>query len=339
MTESALPNQSSRILIIRPGAIGDTVLSLTSFKLLTDRYCTKQPGKADFIVSPQAVAVIEKFTERENLEGNILSLEDRRLLPLFSESDYEVPELLKDLYYDLVCYYSKTPDPSLEKKLNTVSETCIHIHSFQSGDADFQWRFLANQTHAVSLHRLESPAGDFKPAPYQCEKLKQSETSRTRLYIHPGAGSTRKKYPAYFYTEVAVKFQTTLNGTVEFFTGPADEESENEIKATLPDAVINRLSLQDLIQTLCDAPGRSGTDTFFFCNDSAFAHLAACAGLSGCVLFLTTNPSVWLPASLPGQVIPVETGNNNRNQVFDQVLESITRLSLGNRNRNRQSLS
>jgi hypothetical protein len=108
----------------------------------------------------------------------------------------------------------------------------------------------------------------------------------TRVLIHPGAGSPRKRWPLSNFLNVAV--QAEAFGLIpQFVIGPAEEDLLPELAARQA-AVQRPEDCIGLLALLRSAAAYIG-------NDSGVSHLAAWAGLPSVVIFGPTDPVRWQP--------------------------------------------
>ena len=100
--------------------------------------------------------------------------------------------------------------------------------------------------------------------------------------IHPFSGSAKKNWPLDLYRDLALR----LNMPVKWCAGPSADEALSE-SDSLGDAV-RIADLYDLACWLAAARVYIG-------NDSGITHLAAAVGVPVVAIFLSTDPQVWAP--------------------------------------------
>jgi ADP-heptose:LPS heptosyltransferase len=112
------------------------------------------------------------------------------------------------------------------------------------------------------------------------------KTGGTTVWIHPGAGSPRKRWPLADFLELAARIQARgLNP--QFVIGPAEPDLLPGLERH--GAAVHRpgdsLALLALLRSA----------TAFVGNDSGVSHLAAWIGLPCVVIFGPTDPARWRP--------------------------------------------
>ena len=105
--------------------------------------------------------------------------------------------------------------------------------------------------------------------------------------LHPGSGSAQKNWPEQRFRELAESVLLAGLGLV-WIAGEADEESVSRLEATVPSPVARRLDLGVLAAILSRAYGYVG-------NDSGISHLAAASGAASVALFGPSDPLQWAP--------------------------------------------
>jgi heptosyltransferase-3 len=120
--------------------------------------------------------------------------------------------------------------------------------------------------------------------------------------IHPGSGGARKCWPPEHFAAV-IRWLWQHNQTVLLLSGPADHERLEVLLKLLPTpprpALLKLLvdvPLLDLVPILCRCRGYLG-------NDAGMTHLAALLGLPTLVLFGPTDPLIWQPHGRAVRVI------------------------------------
>jgi heptosyltransferase III len=117
--------------------------------------------------------------------------------------------------------------------------------------------------------------------------------------IHPGSGGRRKWWPVKNYARVAVELSCNYGYTPLVFFGPADEGLRDEFEAVMPpgiqwEAAENR-PLREVLSLLCQSRG-------FLGNDSGLTHLAARA-CPTVAIFGPTDSRVWSPVGAQVRII------------------------------------
>lgn len=161
---------SMRIFVYRPGAIGDTILTVPALAALRHRY----PGCELTYAGNSAMLPLLPVEHS-------LSADDPRLLPLFHEPPSPWPET------DLHIVFARQPAglPGIQRDpLDAVSRGA-HVADWlaEAVDPGFEDR----------VPRLDVPAGQGSP-----------------LVIHPGAGSPSKRWPTQRFVALAKELGSPL---------------------------------------------------------------------------------------------------------------------------------
>lgn len=115
----------------------------------------------------------------------------------------------------------------------------------------------------------------------------RSLTPRGFVALHPGSGSPAKNWPEPRFRQVAELVLAAGSGLV-WIEGEADRDRVSRLDERVPAPVARRLDLWVLGAILAQARGYVG-------NDSGVSHLAAASGVPSVVLFGPTDPRQWAP--------------------------------------------
>jgi ADP-heptose:LPS heptosyltransferase len=276
--------KGGRILALRAGGLGDTILALPALSAL--RREVGPSGDLELLGSEPYVRLASSVELASKVHGI-----DRALFrALFDEraDDREVRELLARC--DLVIGWSRTP--LLRGKAKELGVPVIQappqppegVHA-----SDHLYRALASLG-------LEGPA----PPPAlplshegrpEAEELLEREGLRAGHFvaIHPGSGSPLKNWPRERFEALARIVQEEGLNPV-WIEGEADRAVVSELARRAPAPVI-RVGLHPLAQVLARASGFVG-------NDSGVTHLAAAVGAPTVALFGPTDRTMWAPRGL-----------------------------------------
>jgi ADP-heptose:LPS heptosyltransferase len=123
---------------------------------------------------------------------------------------------------------------------------------------------------------------------------------RRIVALHPGSGGAAKRWPAAAYAAIARRLLAAGHAPL-LLAGPADEAAISAMRAALgADAarvpVARDLPLPALLGVLRRAAAYLG-------NDSGVSHLAGLAGVPALALFGPTDPAIWAPVGPRVRVI------------------------------------
>jgi heptosyltransferase III len=242
-------------LLIRPGAIGDFILSLPALELLASREPTELWAASQNLP-------LARFEARK---CSIVSTG----LDLLGVAE-PPPKLIERLRrFDSIVSWYGAKRPEFREMVAALGLPFRFLDALPPADA---------AEHAADFYlRQVGGAGTAVPRIECSSKLRQPESGFA--VIHPFSGSARKNWPLDRYRELAVRLSETL--PVRWCVGPEPELPE------LPDAV----RLPDLYDLACWL----STARLYIGNDSGITHLAAAVGVPVVALFSPTNPRVWGP--------------------------------------------
>lgn len=261
MSKEVTLNKS--IWIIRPGALGDTILTFPLLKKIEKSY-----PKFDlvFIGSTQYKSVVIKYFPRIEF----LSFDDVNLLPLFNEN-FDKKDLLINQPDKIYCILLK--NDLFVQNLELFSKE-LFFKSIKEIDS----------VHvSEQLYLMDNIESDFaEDANSLFVKRNFSNEKKIRnILIHPGTGSPSKLLSEVFWLDLVA---TIKNLNLKVILG---------INDNVPDWLKNKPFLrisetEELIKELLS------TD-FYFGLDSGVSHLAGILGVKGIALFKNTDPNYWAP--------------------------------------------
>lgn len=278
------------ILIIRPGAIGDTLMILPALNHLDRRirvtYAGNRPG-IDFLKGHA-----HRLYDMERSGWHTLFMAD------CDKGDLPVQRT------GLVIAFFRDREGMISRNLEKIYPG-VPIHVFPSSPPSDQ-----------EIHTAEYVAACFKGAGLEIDPQRVLEkavsvatlsggdghSQRDSIVVHPGSGSAVKNYTHEFWRDILqdILSEADVRGLNLFILiGPAEEE----IHAYL---TMHRRSLKDKIICCPDSEGLTGflhRASLYIGHDSGLTHLAAMLGTPTIALFKGTNPRQWRPLGPHVQVI------------------------------------
>ena len=329
------------ILVIRPGAIGDALLTFPILKLLKEQYdstCITLVSNAQVLPLARAFGVAEQ----------VFDFQDIHWSELFSSNGIRTSfmrNLLSQI--DLAICWLRDLDGIIEQNLKTsgVEHLIIapgrpsvdeHLHII-----DYLARTigLSDKSPSISVGArvddvglggpLWSPVGDgYSPFINKSVTSDNSNwatinahdiTTKRFVAVHPGSGALEKCWPIFRFAEV-IKRLWEQNHPVLLLSGPADTVRVNDL--------LKHLSLSptsDMFKMLKCAPLLQVAQHLQQCkcylgNDSGITHLAAMSGVPTVAIFSPTDPKIWRPV---GPFVNVIQGYSLENITVDEVLGAI----------------
>ncbi len=303
-----------RILVLRPGAIGDTLLTFPALLALRRRF----PGAEITVV------------------GNRAPLDLGRAAGIVDQADAFGAAWVSDLFAD-------APTPALRTRLEPFDLGVVWMHTAEAA-ADLALRLeAAGVLRALALvsfplpgsgchvadHLLKTlaPLGICGPRPPVT--LGANPESRSHdpqglaphlplssgdgeeaggeaqplVVLHPGAGGRHKRWPAERFAALADRF-AELGCSIAVTAGPADEEAVAALRSAVRLArleILEGLALDALARILARAHRFVG-------NDSGVTHLAALLNVPTVALFGPFDPRYWAP--IGPRVVVVDAGQS-----------------------------
>lgn len=283
---------NSTFLILRPGALGDIILTLPAIIALRQSFPSG-------IVTLSAPPAAKELLDKRDFVDHFVSSEIPGLHTLFSPVCSPDPVLCRFLSsFDCVISYWADPDGMLERRMQECVSGRFIAHPPNPPDN--------SRTH-VACHLLEPIVllgAAWRPSfplitPIELEISEGNDLLRSvglsplsrPVIIHPGSGSQKKNWPPECFAELAYRVQQRTSNTPVFVEGPADAAVAKTIRR---DPRVQGYSwitcpgLSALIGLLSSARAYIG-------NDSGVSHLAGAVGTPSLVLFGPTDPGQWRP--------------------------------------------
>ncbi len=248
-----------RRLVIRPGGIGDTIVSLPALEHL----CHGQPGVEAEIWAP----------------ARNLSLL-RHIAPARSFAEVQLDLLEID------------PPPRLLKRLRSFDEV---VSWYGAARAEFRTALEATGVRARLLAAIPPENAGCHAVDFYLQQVGAETEGRAEsvpriparrgggaeqgyIAIHPFSGSARKNWPLERFQRVAERLRAETGRGVEWCAGPEEEL----------DGARRFETLQSVAEWLSRA-------ALYLGNDSGISHLAAACGTPSGVIFQASDPRVWAP--------------------------------------------
>ncbi len=273
------------ILIVRPGAIGDALLTFPLLYALK----TRTPSLSITFVSNAAVLSLAQIWRLADAVFDYGSLEWSEL---FTQNGIRSPALLHVLgsIKCAICWL-RDPDKLVEHNLRAIGIPQVLVVPGLPNIEQHITAYLAQTLNMTLTGEEETHAFG-------------SLITRTaiRVALHPGSGGKAKCWPIERFAHVIVALWQR-NISVLLLTGPADTERLTLLLQMLP-----LPSTPDLLVSLVNAPLTEVVEqlqrcTAYLGNDSGITHLAALLGLPTIALFGTSNPVMWHPVGLHVHVV------------------------------------
>jgi heptosyltransferase-3 len=300
-----------KILIIRPSALGDTLMLLPAFVQL--RPLTE-------------ITLVGRTPALELLRAHVqagIDYEGPGWHRLFMEKG-DLSESLPVPPVDQAVTFMKDPDGRVEKNLRGFLPN-RSIHMFApfppEGEMKHVALYLAQCLQGSGLPLDAKKAIEYADRqPLFCEKV-QSDI-KERIIFHPGSGGRKKNHSPEFWLELikAMRNHHLFEKTMFLLLlGPAEEPSYSFFKENAAGERMQILLSPDtqiLVRTIRES-------CLFIGQDSGITHLAAMHGTPTLALFKGSNVHQWKPL---GPSVKVIEDKMSRPDLIEQTLNSADAL-------------
>ena len=288
------------ILIIRPGAIGDTLLTLPVIQALREHY-----GPAAHITLVGNTTVLP-LAHASGIVDEIHDYQETRWSHLFlTESSRSIRDGKPDTIdiilkrTQLAICWLHNPAGIVEQNLRRAgieqviitsgrpdisTHRAMHIIAYLAETIGLTWQ--------KPLHDISLPLPDITP---------QAETTRL-IALHPGSGGASKCWPVECFAEVIYYLWQHHRAAVLVLAGPAEQE-----RLVLLQSLLRAYPQPGQCEYLINSPLLTIAQRLQQCqcyigNDSGLTHLAAMLGLPTLALFGPSDPIIWHP---PGPSVTI----------------------------------
>ncbi len=276
-----------RILIVRPGAIGDTLLTFPLLRALKTR---NEQIHITFVSNPTVLPLASMF----GLADAVFDYGAAEWSELFSQSGIRSP-FLQDImkHTNRAICWLRDPDEIVQRNLYAASVrdvTVVPGRPTETSGLNIV-TYLA-QTLGITLTEQELSQT------FSSGRLNNAQG----IAIHPGSGGASKCWPLARFAEVIIAlWQQSI--PVLLLAGPADME---RLSALIQ--LIGTPPTPALLKTVVNAPlievaGHLRHRNVYLGNDSGITHLAAMLGIPTVVLFGPSSPTLWKPVGPYVQVL------------------------------------
>lgn len=255
------------ILVIRPGAIGDALLTFPTLNALRSKYAANH---ITFVSNASVLPLAQAW----KLADEVADFEQTRWSELFSSAGIRSAELREMLAAtDMAICWLGDPDQRVETNLRQAGVKRIIVAPGRPPENSFVHvaEYLAS-TVQISAKQVRQ----WHPA------LPDIPEVRRTVAIQPGSGSERKNWPIASYVEI-IKNLWQQHYEVLLLAGPAEEQKLAYLSRHLkPPKGLYRIlvntPLLEIAQQIRQCRGYLG-------NDSGITHLAAMLGVPTVAIF------------------------------------------------------
>jgi heptosyltransferase III len=262
--------EPSRSIVLRSGALGDSILTLPLIRQLSD-------------LGP--VTVLTRDAYFPILRGMLPSLDLRSIDSAMATTLFHSPDKSWQSVFDEASVYSFLNDQkgNLKKNLRHLGVKTYH----QLPSRTKQTPHIVEQM--FSLAGLALPTDFLETSPLAHLRIGIG----THFWIHPGSGSTSKNTPLEQLRQAYESNSCKIPIIASF--GEADSDLLNDFKKTFANldcTLIMPATIADLLAKLAEKAA------IFLGNDSGPTHLSAALGIPTIVSYCSTDPVIWKPLGL-----------------------------------------
>lgn len=273
------------ILVIRSGAIGDTIVMSVVFQALR-RYFPRA------YIAALGAAERLQLINTPGLIDQIASID----IPGFAElfiPDADLPGHLSAYLqnFDTILFYSTDPERIATRNLCKFrAQGMYRFDPFPPDGAHLHiTAYLLGTLRCLGI-TAESVIPEIA-LPAQAVPFPVSPPGGVRVAIHPGSGSPLKNWGPHCFRELCQRLYQTFAAQCVLLAGPAEAETARMIADALPVQavqVLHNLPLASVAEALRKSQ-------LYIGNDSGLSHLAAAVGIPTVVLFGPSDPIIWRP--------------------------------------------
>lgn len=276
-----------RILVIRPGAIGDTLLTFPILQHLQRKY---EQTEITFVGNVSVLPIAKAFGLAQTIADYEESQWGQFFIPLTNPLSKQAAWLQERIRgIDIAIFWLRDPGAVLSQNAQKLGIKQIFVAPGRPAEdrpqhiVDYLGQSIGEQIQLENIWRV--------PELYA---WKSSATDSRAVAIHPGSGGAQKCWPVASFAALTQRlWQQEI--PILLLGGPADSERLKELYKQLPTP-----PQAILLSTLIDAPLLTVARQLQECrsyigNDSGVTHLAALLGVPTLALFGPSNPLIWRP--------------------------------------------
>jgi heptosyltransferase III len=298
------------ILIVRPGAIGDVLLTFPVLKALREQYAG---AHFTLVSNAQVLPLAMEFGVAEKA----FDFQDIQWSELFSTTGIctlSMRDLLEQT--DLAICWLRDPDGIIEHNLKTAGVKYVVIAPGRPPEGQ-RIHIVNYLAHTIGLPDVMaqfstlSSMQAFNPIP--------KDLTNRFVAIHPGSGAAQKCWPISRFAAV-IRRLWQQNHSILLLSGPADAERVHDLLQQLSSPPTPEMLKMLINEPLLEVACHLQQSRCYLGNDSGITHLAAMLGVPTIAIFGPTDPTVWRPM---GPSVKVLQGHTLEDVSVDAVMGAI----------------
>lgn len=300
----------NRWLIVRQGAIGDTIL-------LSPLIQTIRSAVPHAWIELMGVRERVGLLVGDGLADSAVSLERPGMERLYVDHA-PLPRDLMDYFgsFDVILFFSGSNRPSLQNQLQVKPETTVRVYpalpppGYSQHSSDHYRAILKGLIDVASppVPRIVLQSTEIEEADRYFDTLGIDRKRAFLLAMHVGAGSAAKRAPLDIFVQIANSIHPPVPIVCLVPQGPADSEAVSQFRSRMKNHrihILQELPLRHLAAILSLSHAAVG-------NDSGIIHMAAAVGCPTLALFTSSDPVVWHPLGYRSRALVLSEGYLDR---------------------------
>ena len=279
------------ILIIRPCALGDLVVTLPTIEAIRNHFenarieimgyssfleIVKERFYADTISRFDQADIASLFTKNSNVPASLINklINMDLIISFVSDSEQIMVRNLRAAGAKHVIYYEPFPSEGGD----------IHVIDHFLKCLDLLGIHHSNKVPKIFLRDEDVLLGE------KFLNDRVVDPKKMLVAMHPGSGSRQKCWPVDRYVELILWLKKEMDAQILLISGQADTGIVEALRVEVRDNIIlvDQLSLPILAAII-------KRSNLFVGNDSGITHVAAALGIPTITIFGPTDPGIWGP--------------------------------------------
>lgn len=299
-----------RILIFRPGALGDLIVTFPMLQALRQL----DPGGTIHVIAHPTHRALLRYghgdadaSSDEPSLGFLYTGEEGRSVVSFPRGAIPPPERWGETYDAAIIITRHAEDETMQTLRRLGVKRLFHCESCPPAGIPFREHLRRVAYDVFEIEDAKEKAGQAansiwpftrsaRPMPHPEERR---GVLRDGLILHAGAGGKMKQAPTRLFAHAA-RMAHSLDIPVAVLEGPTDREATMALLQATTQAGFPLHVFP--VESPVAAALLLRHNRYFIGNDSGLTHLAAACGVRGIALFGPTDPLVWSPG---GRILPL----------------------------------